>query len=113
MRIAAFALLVALLGLALSPAGATMPRTMNYQGVLKDAGGSPVPDGNYSLTFRIYSASSGGTALWTEAQTLAVQDGILNAVLGNMTALTLPFDVPYWLGIAVGAGSDVRKSVVL
>jgi len=45
------------------PGQATMPSTLSYQGVLQDGAGNPVPDGNYSLTFRIYSVSTGGTSL--------------------------------------------------
>lgn len=41
-----------------------VPGTMNYQGTLLDAAGAPLPSGNYSLTFRLYSAEDGGVLLW-------------------------------------------------
>ena len=44
---------------------------MSYQGLLRTAIGNVVPDGNYTLTFRLYNVAAGGAALWTEAQTLA------------------------------------------
>ncbi len=65
-----------------------IPQTLSYQGVLKDASGVIVPNANYNLTFRIYSAASGGSALWTEAQAVAVTDGIFNVILGGSTTLT-------------------------
>jgi hypothetical protein len=102
-----------LLVAAVQPVQATMPRTLSYQGVLQDGAGNPVADGNYSLTFRIYNVATGGTALWAENQTLAVQDGILNAVLGSTTALNLPFNVRYWLGISVAAEAELTPRVEL
>jgi len=49
--------------------------------------------------FTLYNASTAGTALWTETQTLAVSSGKLNALLGSVTALNLPFDQDYYLGV--------------
>jgi hypothetical protein len=86
---------------------------MSYQGVLKDAAGVPVPDGNYQLTFRLYNVASGGAALWTETQTLAVAGGILNATLGSVTPLSLAFDAQYWLGISVSGGAELTPRVQL
>jgi len=40
-------------------------------------------------------------------QRRAVRRGIFNVVLGSATALTLPFDRPYWLGITVGTGTEL------
>ncbi|MBD3349169.1 MAG: hypothetical protein GF400_08245, partial [Candidatus Eisenbacteria bacterium] len=70
---------------------------MSYQGVLRDASGNPVPDGDYSVSFSIYDAETGGSALWRETQTLTAEDGIINATLGTVTSMSgLAFDVPYW-----------------
>ena len=43
---------------------AQIPHTISYQGVLADNKGNIVPDGNVSLTFRLYNASEGGDTLW-------------------------------------------------
>jgi len=90
---------------------AQIPRTINYQGVLTDAGGEAVPDGNYNLTFRIYNTASGGTALWTEGLLVSVSKGIFNVTLGKVVPLTLPFDDQYWLGITVGAAAELSPRV--
>ena len=51
--------------------------TLNYQGVLADASGNLVPDGEYNFNFRIYDRATGGTTLWgAEGQTLFVGDGL-------------------------------------
>ena len=83
-------LLICALALLLAPclAQADIPPYMSYQGVLRDGSGNPVPDGSYSVTFRTYHVDAGGTALWTESQTLAATGGIINAYLGSVT----PFD---------------------
>jgi len=40
-----------------------IPRTLSYQGILSDTSGVSKPDGSYSLTFRLYEISSGGSAI--------------------------------------------------
>jgi hypothetical protein len=90
-----------------------IPETMSYQGVLTDAGGNPVSDGNATLIFRLYDVASGGTALWQETQEVAVSGGIFNAILGSSTPLNLPFDKPYWLGISIGQGKELTPRVAL
>lgn len=37
---------------------------MNYQGRLTDNSGNPLVDGQYTLTFRLYPASTNGTSTW-------------------------------------------------
>jgi hypothetical protein len=108
-------LLVLLPVLLAGPALAVVPATMSYQGVLMDNGGALVPDGNYSLTFRLYTIASGGVALWTETQNpVAVSRGGFSVILGSVAPLTgIPFDVPYWLGITVGAGTEMTPRVAL
>ncbi len=86
---------------------AQVPATTSYQGVLKDDLGDNVADGDYDFTFSLYDVPSGGSALWTEAQTLSVTDGIFNATLGAVAPLDLSFDVPYWLGVAVDPDAEM------
>ena len=96
--------LICALALLLVPclAQADVSPWMSYQGVLRDGSGNAVPNGSYDVTFRIYDVETGGTALWTENQTLTATGGIINAYLGSVVMLTtLAFDVPYWLGISV------------
>ncbi|MCR4423595.1 MAG: tail fiber domain-containing protein [candidate division WOR-3 bacterium] len=86
----------------------TIPRLISYQGKLTDTLGIPVPDGNYSLTFRLYTQETGGTPFWIEAQTVAVRNGIFSVLLG--AAIPIP-QVPdagdLYLGMQVGAGSEL------
>jgi hypothetical protein len=111
MRRRILAALAALLVPALTASADNLPKSFSYQGVLNDANGHPVQDGNYNLTFRIYSGATGGNALWTEADNVAVQGGVFSVVLGHVTALNLAFDIPYWMGITVAAGSEMTPRV--
>lgn len=82
---------------------ADIPETVSYQGVLTNASGDPVADGNYNLTFRLYDAATDGSQLWTETHpSVAAVNGLFNVILGtNGSPLTPDFSVPYWLSIAV------------
>ncbi|MBK7141072.1 MAG: hypothetical protein IPH75_03195 [bacterium] len=63
---------------------------LNYQGRLTDASGTAVPDASYSLTFRVFSALSGGSALWTETHPAVVTSGgLFTVLLGSITPLDL------------------------
>jgi len=94
-------------------AWADAPRTLSYQGVLTDADGRAVSDGEYGMTFRIYDVASGGTALWTETQTGTVAKGIFDVVLGAVVPLALPFDEQYWLGISVEGEGELSPRIPL
>ncbi len=92
-----------------SAAMATVPRTLSYQGLLKDAGGTVVPNGDYGITFRIYDLPAGGASLWTETQSVHVEDGVFSATLGTAVPLNLLFDVPYWISIQVLSDPELPR----
>lgn len=93
--------------LALAPlAEAAPPSLLSHQGYLTSPTGSPI-SGTLAMRFAIYNVASGGSALWQESQNVAVQAGSFSVVLGSSVALSLPFDTPYYLGIAVGSDSEM------
>jgi hypothetical protein len=94
-------------------AAAQPPLTLNYQGVLTDAGDSAVPDGVYGLTFRLYDVDTGGSELWSETRPVGVNKGIFNVVLGTDFPLELPFDRQYWLGISVEGEAELIPRIPL
>jgi hypothetical protein len=104
-----------LLGLLLTGLSAysQMPKTISYQGVLTDTSNNPVPDGNYNLTFKLYDVTTGGTALWSEGQLVSVNKGIFSVILGSVAPLNLPFNKPYYLGVTVGAGTELSPRMPL
>ena len=98
-----------------SSVGAVIPKMVNFQGVLTDTLGNQVPDGNYSVTFRIYDASSGGNVLWQEAQLIAVSGGLFNYLLGSATPIpdTVFRSSPSWLGIQLGLDPEMSPRVMI
>lgn len=95
---------LAVLGLlALAATAATeVPTLMNYQGRLTDAGGTPVANDLYEVTFRIYNESS--VENWSEVHKFTTNAGLFSVVLGsNGSPLNFwEFDhAECWLGIQI------------
>ncbi len=84
-----------------------VPKTMNFQGLLKDATGQPLADGSYSIKFTIYDAAFGGAVIWSEIQNVSVQGGLVNTIMGKTQPLTAQFDIPYWLGVKIQADPEM------
>jgi hypothetical protein len=81
----------------------TSPR-ISIQGTLKDANGTAVADGNYTVTFRLYNQETGGTHLWQEEATVEVVGGIYSHYLGSVQALDAAnFANTLYLGIRIGS----------
>jgi hypothetical protein len=78
--------------------------SLSIQGILKKSNGVAVDDGTYDITFKLYTMPAGGVAIWTETQTgVEVSSGIYSAILGNSSALNVPFNEVYYLGITIGS----------
>ena len=106
-------LLVALLMLSVSAFAQTtsIPPMMNFQGHLAKPDGTPVPDGNYQITFSIFAAATGGTALWTQTMNpVIVHNGTFAVLLGNGSPLTASMlnGTPY-LEIKVGSDNPLPR----
>ena len=78
--------------------------SLSIQGILKKSNGVAVEDGVYNITFKLYTAETGGSAIWTETQTgIEVSSGIYSTILGNTVALNVPFNQIYYLGVTIGS----------
>lgn len=116
-RIVISIMLVALLMCAGWPAAGGVPETINYQGMLTTPTGDTVPSDNYQIVFRIYGASSGGTALWTSGtHDTPVAGGLFTCRIGSI----VPFpqglfatDADRWLGITVGDDPEMSPRTLL
>jgi len=67
---------------------ATVPSELAWQGVAIDEMGNPLAAGMYTFHFAIFSADVGGDSLWGESQTVPVENGVLNILLG--TSVPIP-----------------------
>ncbi len=96
-------------------AQAQIPRTISYQGILTDTSGNPRPNGAYTMTFRLYLSSSGGSAIWSESRSLQLKGGLFSTSLGDATPFpgTLLFNTQYWLSVQVGAGTEVAPRMAM
>lgn len=88
---------------------AQVPATISYQGRL-DSAGVPIKSPK-NLTFAIYAAATGGTALWSEAQANVVfTNGMFSVNLGSVT----PFPATLftsagerWLGVTLAGATEM------
>ncbi|MCB9358092.1 MAG: hypothetical protein H6508_01395 [Calditrichaeota bacterium] len=99
--------IVFIFALALTSAAFAVPQIINYQGELTNPLGIPL-DTTVSITFNIYSASSGGTPIWSETHSsVTVTNGLFKVSLGSSTSLADMFYGNRWLGVTVGNNSEM------
>jgi hypothetical protein len=91
-----------------------VPHLINYQGRLTDSGGDPVTNGEYVVTFSIWSDSistSSPDREWISPNcTLLVVNGLFNWQLGskeNLPPWTVTNDAALWLGIQVESDPEI------
>jgi hypothetical protein len=90
-----------------------VPTLITYQGLLTDDTGIPL-DGDYSMTFTIYDAETGGAELWSETQaTVSISGGLFKVFLGSVNPISLDFAIPYWLEAQVGNESPQSPRIRL
>jgi len=62
------------------------------------------------MTFRLYTVDTGGVPVHTEAQMVALSNGVFAALLGTAASLAgVPFDVPYFLGVTVAGDAEMTR----
>src|SRR3989344_3568927 len=92
-------------------ASSSFNKLINYQAKLTDSSGAIVSDGDYNVIFKLYTASLGGTSLWTETHTstttpVTVTSGLFSVLLGNITSLsTFDFNRDLYLSVSIGGSS--------
>src|SRR5574341_141489 len=67
----------------------SVPNLVNFQGRLLNNLGSPVADGSYGVTFRLFDASVAGALVWAETSLVNTSGGVFTHQLGSDN----PFDV--------------------
>jgi cytoskeletal protein CcmA (bactofilin family) len=77
-----------------------VPRSMTYQGILKDADGEGIPDSFFDVTFRIFDAETDGNQEWTESFIGVGTDGEGRFTV-TFTSVDLGFDKDYWLEMEI------------
>lgn len=101
-----FTLMLAFAGIA----GAQNPK-ISMQGALKSANGSSVPDGTYTVVFKLYTTETGGSPVWEETAQVDVVGGIYSHYLGSITPLEASdFSTTLYLGVRLGSYELVPRS---
>ena len=81
---------------------------ISIQGIARDNSGASLKDGDHTITFRLYKALSGGNAVWSEAQTLKVVNGVFSTNLGSETSMSsLNFNDKYFLSLEIGSNGEL------
>lgn len=91
-----------------------VPRLISYQGVLTDNQGNILPDGNRSLTIRIYDQLGSTNPIFTETQNVMISKGIFNLNIGSVNPISnsILFDRPYYLGVSIDFGAELSPRTV-
>jgi microcystin-dependent protein len=111
---------------------AEVPALMSYQARVSDASGTLIgatTPANRTVTFKFYPASTGGTPVYTEAQTVTISGGEFSVLLGSGTGVSglkgpsAPATTPYitlqsvmdgnlYLGITVDDGTNAADAEI-
>lgn len=105
-------LLAALAMVGLSPASvvASVPTGITQQGRVLDADGNAV-SGDVTIVFTAYDAATDGKSLWTETQTITLDEGYFSARLGEDADNAFPDDFfdgsVRYIGITIGSDDEL------
>lgn len=85
---------------------APVPPAIQFQGRLARPDGTPVPDGNYNITFRLFDVATGGTQIFTQTiNNVPVRNGIIAVLIGLL--IPADFSDNRWMEIQIGAGAPL------
>ncbi len=69
-------------------------------------------NGTFAMVFRLYTAETGGSAIYTEQLNVNATNGIFEAYLGSNTSLAgTPFDQQYYMSIQVGSDAEMTPRI--
>ena len=89
-------------------AGCGLTPQFSYQGRLTDANGSPL-NGTFTITFKLFDASTAGTEIYTQTKSVTVDDGLFEVEIGpsDATGTLDPESLtqPLWLELTINDGS--------
>ena len=105
---------IMLTGLLIVISAAQSPILVNYQGYLTDAEGQAL-SGEQQITFLLYEQLEGGVELWKETQTVTMENGLFNVLLGNAdSSLSIShLGGERYLGIKIGEDDELEPRMRL
>lgn len=98
-----------LLVLALPATAVILPLRFPFQGKLIDPLTNLPKNGPFSMQFKLYTAPTGGAALFSETQTVTVTNGVFSVQIGTIALLSpnLFSGASAYLGVTVGADAEM------
>ncbi len=97
-----------------APSAEAAPNTMVVDGFLNSSGGGAVADGDYIVTFALYSVKKGGTAAWSEGPlVMSVKGGRFSHILGSEKPLNptvLDKLQQGWLGLKISKDPEFPRT---
>lgn len=100
-------MIAAFLSIGISASALTPPKTISYQGYLKNSAGTPV-NTTVNATFSLYSSNPPrNNRIWREIRSITPVNGIYSVALGEIVPIGLPFDVLYFLGVKIGSDPEM------
>ena len=85
------------------PGVTEIPYTMSFQGILKDANGDIYENGEYSVTFRLFSyLEQNEQMIWENVHTVNVTDGLFSVIL-----IDLPATIRHTVEMEIQVGDEI------
>jgi hypothetical protein len=98
---------IAVFAYSVSPVFAiSVPQYMSYQGQLFDGTDEPVSD-TVSIEFTMYDALSGGAEVWSETQTVVVDNGYFAVTLGSVNPLDIEWSDQYFITLNIDSDGEM------
>ncbi|MDP4221663.1 MAG: hypothetical protein Q8916_05260 [Bacteroidota bacterium] len=93
---------------------ASVPKQISVQGELRDGTGKLVT-GTHVLKLKLYTDMTAGTLLYSDVESVTLDNGIYVTFLGNQIPLpdSLTFSEQYYLGISIDNGAEISPRLVL
>ena len=109
------------IGIALLLAACGPDRQLGYQAVLTGPGGIPVANGDYTVLVKFWNdptATAAGNLIYSDTQTVAVTNGMLNIAIPDLVAEADALDPalfsrPLWVEITIGAETLTPRQKLL
>ncbi len=103
--------MTALLFIAVTNTLAQVNPVVSMQGFLTDSTGRALPDGEYTIIFRIYDDAAAVTELWEESHIVVLDHGLYDAFLGSSQPLNIQLNRDLWLSVEVNGIQQPRLRI--
>lgn len=80
--------------------------TLGFLSCLAKADGSPVTDGQYSVTFTIYDAPDAGNVRWQDINQVTTKEGYFNTIIGEGANKLDPSGVDFTKSLYLGVRGE-------